>query len=383
MLHFLSFTSRETIPQRCQPFRPLLYLGLLLSLFSGCVEKGEPIGHGYSRSGNLIYFEGKRIDRAGGSQIHKFSKSIGRLLTLCSNLDADSFEVLSEEYSKDKNMVYYKWISPGKFWVVEMPDADPGSFELLDMNLARDRNHVWTMDTPVSGADPATAEILHPHYVWKDQHKVYYQSRGISNADPQTFQHLGATYYKDANAVYWCDSAIEDADPDTFEVLGESFFGKDKNQVYRSGEPLPYLDPPSSKLLLHDDYGYQVLSDKNGVYLNRLKFLHADPNDFEMIDNLTGRGGDYVFLVDRSHSTPVTVYKEEGKLVASTMMYEKSTATPLAIVKAEVSGETLTNFQLSPPSDDSPATTVPDWQIVNFQRPDLVKRMKAAAKHLK
>ena len=360
----------------------LLFLGFLLTLW-GCVENGgEPLGNGYSRTGNHIYFDGKRIDQVGGQQIRKFSESIGRPLTLCREVDSESFVDLSEEYTKDKNMVYYKWISLRRFWVVEMPDADPSSFELLDRNLARDRNYVWTMDTPVSGADPDTAEVLHPNFVWKDQHQVYYQGRAITNADPKSFQHLGSSYYKDANAVYWCSTALEDGDPTTFEILPDSVFGKDKNQVYRSGEPLPYLDPTTCKLLHHDEYGYEVLSDKNGVYLNRLKFLYADPNNFEMIDNLTGRGGDYVFLIDRSHSTPVTVHQEGEKLIATTVMYNKSTATPLAIVKAEVSGETLTNVHFSPPLGESEQATVPDWQVVNFQRPDLVKRMNTAAKYL-
>ena len=42
--------------------------------------------------------------------------------------------------------------------------------------------------------------------------------------------------------------------------------------------------------------------------------MHADPKDFEIIDNLTGRNEKYVFLVDALHCTPVTVYREEERL---------------------------------------------------------------------
>jgi len=121
-----------------------------------------------------------------------------------------------------------------------------------------------------------------------------------------------------------------------------------------------------------------VISDKNGVYLNKLKFLHAEPNDFKMIDNLTGRGGKCVFIVDTWHSTPVTVYLEEDRLFTETVLYEKGTANALAIVKADVSGDKLENITFSPPPGKASASPVPDWQIRIFQRPDLVSRMKAA-----
>ena len=303
-------------------------------------------------------------------------------MKLCRQVDAESFVVLNEEYTKDKNKVYYKWISPGRFWVVEMPEADAKTFESLDFNLARDQNHVWRMDEIVPGAHAASAEVIHPHRLWKDQNRVYYQSNVIPNADPRTIQHLGYTYYRDNEDVFWCSSTIADADTETFEVLGNSFVAKDANRVYRSGKPLPEIDPATCRLLLHNDYGYQVLSDKNGVYLNRLKFLHADPSTFTMIDDLTGKGGKYVFLVDRWHSTPVTVFKDDGALVVETVMYEKETGKPLAIVTAEVSGNSLKNLRFSPAPGSSRASTVPDWQLEILQRPDLVKRMKAAAKHL-
>jgi hypothetical protein len=61
-------------------------------------------------------------------------------LSQCADVDAASFKALSEEYTKDKNKVYYKWISSGRFWVVELPLADAKSFEVIGSNLAKTRS---------------------------------------------------------------------------------------------------------------------------------------------------------------------------------------------------------------------------------------------------
>ena len=68
----------------------------------------EDLGHGYARQGRSILFSGKRIDQEGAHDIERFAKAAGKKLTLCNNVDAASFQPLSEEYSKDINKVYYK-----------------------------------------------------------------------------------------------------------------------------------------------------------------------------------------------------------------------------------------------------------------------------------
>ena len=166
-------------------------------------------------------------------------------------------------------------------------------------------------------------------------------------------------------------------------MLGDSFVAVDRSSVYRSGQLQSHLDAGTCKLILYDHYGYQVVSDKNGVYLNNLKFLHADPNDFAMIDKVTARGAQYVFLIDTWHCTPVTVYKENERLITSTVLYEKGTANALALITAEVAGQKLKNMTLLEPPGEAAARKVPDWQIDIFQRDDMIKRMKDAGNLLK
>ena len=109
-------------------------LCLLLLAPLGC--GGNSLGNGYSRKGENTYFRGKRIDRAGAHDIKEFAVIVRHPLKLCSDVDAASFRVLSQDYTADKNKVYYKWISGPRFWVVEISGADPATFEVLGLGLA-------------------------------------------------------------------------------------------------------------------------------------------------------------------------------------------------------------------------------------------------------
>lgn len=264
------------------------------------VTDAEPLGFGYGRKDGYVYFEGLRIDRAGREDIAEFSRFIERDLTLCSDVDAASFVALSEPYTKDRNTVYYKWTSPGKFWVVELPDADVRSFEVLGFNLARDAFHVWWYGAVLPGLDPATVEVVKDGFAWKDARSVWYQHERIEGADPKkTFEHLGRGFYRDAARVYWGSQPLEGADARTFRSFGDdSPYGADANRVWSGpkrvdgpeaatfravhrsafadardafegpGKPLEGADPATfRKVVALDGYGTALLRDARYHYL--------------------------------------------------------------------------------------------------------------------
>ena len=213
------------------------------SAFVADESKDEKLGHGYSRKGGHILFEGQRIDEAGRHDIDRFAKTVGYPLTLCKDVDAPSFVALSRDYSKDKNKVYYRWISPGRFWVVELSDADPGTFAVLDSDLAKDGKRVWRSDRAIEGADPATAKVIRPHWTWKDRNRVYYQSIVINGADPDTFRHLAQAFYRDAKRVYWSNEPLPEADPDSFKAFGDDIpYARDRNRVWSGKTILKGVD---------------------------------------------------------------------------------------------------------------------------------------------
>ncbi len=65
-------------------------------------------------------------------------------------------QALSEEYTKDKGKVYYKWISDDRFWVVELPLADVQTFEVI-IRILR-----GTPDTSGGTATPSKESIRRP-----------------------------------------------------------------------------------------------------------------------------------------------------------------------------------------------------------------------------
>jgi hypothetical protein len=247
-------------------------------------NKGEDLGHGYSRKGENIYFQGHRIDQAGRDDIDKFAKVVGHPLTLCKDVDAASFVALSGEYTKDKNKVYYKWISPGRFWVVELADADPTTFAVLDFNLAKDGKRVWKLDKVIVGADPTTATVVRPHWVWKDRNRVYYQGVVIADADPATFRHLAQGFYRDANRAYWCNDPLPGADLETFKAIGDDVpYAHDRHRVWSGKTVLEGVDAKSFEHL-----HAHVYKDAKRVYVGTqaLEVLGADPGSFAMMSPL-------------------------------------------------------------------------------------------------
>lgn len=359
----------------------------IVSVLAPGVRAQTPLGHGYIREGGDIYFDGEgttgpdgetRIDAPSKENVEGFEKSLGRKLTLCTELDAATFVPLSEEYSRDRDRVYYKWISPGRFLVIELPDADAASFEVLSGVFAKDANTVWYVDQPLARSDPASFVVV-DHRMGKDQNHVYFAGRRVRHLHAPTFRHLASGYFADKNGVYWGVDRVRGADPATFEVLGNSFIGKDADSVFRSGQRMEGFDAATVELLLHDPYGYQILSDRNGVYVNGLEFLHAQPGNFVVRDNLSAVGGRFLFVVDTYHSTPITVFREDGGLVVETVMYDPQSRKAMGVVRADLTDRGMERVTVSPMPGAAGEPSVPDWQIQVFERPDLAELLRQKA----
>lgn len=263
----------------------MFFIALVVIAASGCTQPFDPtqdssyvppgsgeeiqLEHGYSRIGKYVLFEGKRIDLEGASTLMAALRQ--PQLKLASNPDGETFEVLSEEYTKDKNMVYYKWGSPGRFWVIEMPEADPETIEQVSFNLAKDKSKVWYYGEELVGLDPRTLTVVNPGFVWKDSRSVWYQRVRLNGADPDTFEHVGQAFYKDKNRAYWSATPLEGADPNTFRAFGNnSAHGVDKNSVWFAKERAPELDPATFDVVHH-----MVYKDKSGVYCNGVRIPDA------------------------------------------------------------------------------------------------------------
>ena len=250
-------------------------------------EPSEDLGHGYTRQGEFVLFEGKRIDEAGREDIADFARYVGKSLRLCDDVDAPSFVALSEQYTKDRAMVYYKWISPGKFWVVQLPDADVETFESIGFNLARDKDHVWWYGAILPNLDPRTFEMVREGFVWKDARQVWYQHEPIAGADPATFEHLARAFYRDARRVYWATTPLTGADPRTVRTFGdESAYAADARSVWWAENRLEGPHAPSFEPIHR-----AVFRDRRGVYERPGQPIEgADTNSFRKDQDLDQAG---------------------------------------------------------------------------------------------
>ncbi|MFN3192816.1 MAG: protein kinase domain-containing protein [Aureliella sp.] len=305
----------------------------------------EVLGKGYVRQGDFIYFEDQRIDRAGKEDIDQFAKFTGLDLKLASNVDAASFKALSEEYTKDRNQVYYKWISPGRFWVVELPQADVSSFEVLGFNLAKDREKVWWYGKPLPEIDPATVRVVNDGFVWKDANHVWYQLEQIPNADAASFRHLGQAFYRDRERVYWSSKNLDDADPDTFRTFGDDLpYGADRTHVWKAAQQLRGLDGASFEAVHQSIY-----KDKNGVYANGYPIEKADPKTFRKVADLDQHqsalfadgNNFYVHVPYRGETYKVTVLNDSLRVkrqlwAPGTPKHRTRSVGPVAIASAEL-----------------------------------------------
>lgn len=351
------------------------------------------LGHGYVRRDGAIHFLGggttgtganaTRIDTPAPELFRMVARSHFGPFTTAEGLDVDSFEALSVEYTRDKDRVYFKVISPGVFLVIGLPEADPATFEPLAFNLARDKNHVWLNDRIQPEADPSTLVLVDGGRVFKDKDSVHYADQTINGADPATFTHIGSGYYRDKNHIYWGTDPIPDTDLSTFEVLGNSFVAKDKNRVYRSGQPMADLDAATIKLILHDPAGHQILSDKNGIYLGSLPFPRAQPVDAEVIDNLTVKAGDLILLVHSNYSTPVTLFKADGKVMAETFSYDSTSREPTGIITAELTADGLKNIRIAPLPGNTKLPSESNPWIEILKQTYFIRKMREAARHIK
>jgi DKNYY family len=351
------------------------------------------LGHGYVRRDGAIHFIGggitgtganaTRIDMPSPQLLRKVTRSQFGPFKTAEGLDVGSFEVLSETYTRDESRVYYKVISNDEFIVIVLPEADPASFELLEGNLTRDKNRVWYTFEIRQGVDAATVEPIAGGPVYKDKNSVFYQYEAIDGADPATFKHVGSGYYADSKRVYWCTDPIPDADPATFKVLGDSFVGKDRSRAFRSGEPLDGLDAASLELIVHHEAGFQIYSDKNGIQVNKMTFPRSKPGKVEVIDPYTIKAGDLFHLVERSRSTPTTLFKQDGKLMAESPAYEPTSREVNGLITAEVTAGGLKNIRVGPLPGSTHVPVVPDWQMEVFKHGHTVERMIELGKRIK
>lgn len=209
-------------------------------------------------------------------------------------------------YYKDNNHVYRNDSDNCSSTILTW--ADPETFEVLLNNYIKDKDSVYYMvDGEINGADSATFNVLNCDGCWgyaKDQNTVYYAGVKINDSDPTTFEVLNNKYSKDKNYVYHEHSTtnvndsqtvdkVAGADATTFETLNW-YYGKDNSNAYYYGIMIPGVD--ANTFMVFETIGYQSYAkDKDFVYRGSNIIPGADPATFEIIDQTYSKDANHVY----------------------------------------------------------------------------------------
>lgn len=234
--------------------------------------------------------------------------------------DAKTFEVISNEYTRDSTKVFFNNTPPK-----ELVGLNPNTLQILANSIVTDGSLIFEGDKQLTGADPATFDVSN-HYPIDATHvycdgnnvlsgistsnlsfldnvnyfkigtKLYYQCKEVVGFDLASLQNVGI-FIKDSNHVYYGATVYTwspdiTADAKTFvKVAGVNDFYKDKNHIYSSTSMVLNADTATFEQISED---YKYFKDKDHIYFNT-KTLNADVATFIKFP------GDNGYFKDKDH----------------------------------------------------------------------------------
>ena len=194
-------------------------------------------------------------------------------------LDPATFEIINisgsaRRYLKDKNGIYsiiYSMDGDSDKLVLENLPYDPQTYEVINQLYSKDKNNIYYSDRKIIGADLSTFQIGSDGFS-KDKNNIYLEGKRILGIDKDTVKIIELPYIEDKNNVYYRNKKIEGADKNTFELTYDfksvvnNYYSKDKNNVYYENKKLKGIDVKTFKKVsrLVDNF---LIEDKNGFYI--------------------------------------------------------------------------------------------------------------------
>ena len=217
-------------------------------------------------------------------------------------LDPVTFEIINisgsaRRYLKDKNGIYsiiYSMDGDSDKLALENLPYDPQTYEVINQLYSKDKNNIYYSDRKIIGVDLPTFQRIDENIYSKDKNNIYFRGKKISGADKDTFEKIDKyNYSKDKNNIYYNDKKIEGVDKNTFELTYDfgsvvnEYYSKDKNNVYYENKKLKGIDVKTFKKIsrLVDNF---LIEDKNGFYIVEKDGSVAPINSKEVdIENLS------------------------------------------------------------------------------------------------
>ena len=190
-------------------------------------------------------------------------------------IDPITFQIINisgsaRRYLKDKNGIY-NIDGDSDNLVLEKLPYDPQTYEVINQLYSKDKNNIYYSNRKIIGADLPTFQIGSDGFS-KDKNNIYFGGKKILGVDRDTIKIIELPYIKDKNNVYYGNKKIEGADKNTFELTYDfgsvvnGYYSKDKNNVYYENKKLKGIDVKTFKKInrLVDNF---LIEDKNGFYI--------------------------------------------------------------------------------------------------------------------
>ena len=198
-------------------------------------------------------------------------------------------------YAKDRTGVYMRSFCDELDYFVKIDKADPESFKILSNCYSKDRNNVYFTNIIVGGADPTTFKVIEENYS-KDGGNIYFQQYMIVKANIDTFeitlnsQSMGY-YSKDKNYIYKEHLAVTDLNARVVDKneIEEEFFDCLNEDIDKNS--LEVIDGNFIK----DEEGVYFSVKGTGSFRYCDKIEGADSDSFEVINGLWTKDFDSIF----------------------------------------------------------------------------------------
>jgi hypothetical protein len=250
-------------------------------VIAGCDPKSlEVLSENYVRDADSVFYCDKETTMTNlFPPLFKTTVSV----FVIKGADRTSFLSLGYGYAKDKLEGYIKGVA---FSV-----ADVASFTVINYYFTKDDKRAYFDANPISGSDGKTFVLLDSSaqgYAKDARYGYFFYTTEVKRiyCDAATFEKAGGYHARDRYAAYYLESKIRGADPTSFEEISSSYSRDDKAVYFEElkieGVDLATFRVHEGNARLNQNGYYSI--DKSNVYWREKKIVGADVATFDVLE---------------------------------------------------------------------------------------------------
>lgn len=220
--------------------------------------------------------------------------------------EANSFEIISDEYSIDAFHVY----SHGGIVEGMLPDG----FTVISPYYRKDKNQAYYFNMPILESDSATFKVLNDT-VAKDHKNIYYNGHVVDNISVEEVSRYDAGELKKSwkwKSLHLSSARVILVPADDVESITNDFYAYN-NEVYGRNNKLADVKPEDVIVLDQDEKKFVRIDSQ--IFYYGMVIMGADAATFSIISGRFSKDAHYVYWSDhRVKDTDPLTFKYEDNL---------------------------------------------------------------------